>query len=481
MSNLSDNTKIKLARDALWRKGTLSWKLDSLQQDMQKSFYDSQNKVTVWLASRRLGKSLLLSTLALEACIKKNNTIVKYLATTSKQAKEITDTILAKLIEDAPQALRPHFLVRENCWVFKNGSKIQFSGSDNGGAERLRGSEAHLAIIDEAGFCDKLNYTVKSILLPALFTTKGRLILSSTPSTQADHDFKYFIQKAEQDNTLIKKTIYDCPRYTRESIQKEIIDEYPGGEKNTDFRREYLVETIRSEEESVIPEFTDELQTKIVKDWERPPYFDTYVSADWGITDKTGILFAYYDFKNAKIIIEDEIVMNGARMNTAVLAQSIKDKEKTLWHDELSKQPKPVYLRIADNNLHIIQDLAMLHQLNFIPTDKMNKEGALNTVRVFLQDEKIVINPRCKNLISHIKFAEWDKNKRGFNRHNIYGHYDLLDALVYLVRNMVFTKNPYPRGSFDYNTFTRPTSSTDLNNNQQAIKNLFVKTKIFRR
>lgn len=484
MTDISDLSKAKIARSSLWRRGNLSWKLDSLQQEMREDFYKSSHKINVWLASRRLGKSRLLSTIAIEICIKQPNAIVKYLAETSKQAREITDNLFSEIIEDAPKEVKPSFLVRENCWKFPNGSKIQFSGADNNGAEKLRGSAAHLALVDEAGFCDKLKYAVRTILLPTLLTTNGKLILSSTPPMQGDHEFKDFIETAEKNGSLIKKTIYDCPRMSEEFIQREIIDQYPGGKQNIDFRREYLVELIRSEEQSVIPEFTDELQEKVIKDWDRPAYYDCYVSADWGITDKTGILFAYYDFKNAKLVVEDELVMNGARMNTTILAQSIKDKERQLWNDPISQEPKNVYLRIGDNNLHIIQDLSILHQLHFIPTDKQNKEGFLNTVRVLMQDEKIIINPRCKNLISHIKYAEWDKNKRSFNRHNLYGHYDLVDALVYLVRNVAFTKNPYPKGSFQTDhifSTPRQDNTKQLTKPQETIKNIFIRPKIVRK
>jgi len=470
------DAKRKLARNLLWKKGDLSWKLDPLQQEMRKKFYEGNNKINVWLMSRRLGKSHTLCTLAIETCIKQKNAIVKYLAMTSKQAKELSDYIIISIVEDAPPEVKPEFSVRDSCWKFPNGAKIQFAGADNNGAEKLRGAACHLAIVDEAGFCDQLTYSVRTILLPTLLTTNGKLILSSTPPTQGDHDFIEFIQKAEDDKSLIKKTIYDCPRYTKEFIQAEIVDQYPGGLKNRDFRREYLVEMTRSEDRNVIPEFTEELQSKIIKDWTRPGFYDCYVAADWGITDLTGILFAYYDFKSAKVIIEDELIMNGARMNTSILAQAIKDKERTLWSDPISAEPKQVYMRVGDNNLHIIQDLSLIHQLNFVPTEKQNKEGYLNTLRVMLQDEKIIIHPRCKNLINHIKYAEWTPNSKTFRRSSTYGHYDLVDCLTYLIRNMVYSKNPYPRGSFDLGVQHRsPSYKEPLSVSHQTIKNLFHK------
>ena len=51
-----------------------------------------------------------------------------------------------------------------------------------------------------------------------------------------------------------------------------------------------------------------ELKEEIIRDWPKPPFFDGYVSMDLGAVDLTGILFAYYDFRANKIIIEDELI-----------------------------------------------------------------------------------------------------------------------------------------------------------------------------
>jgi len=58
----------------------------------------------------------------------------------------------------------------------------------------------------------------------------------------------------------------------------------------------------------------------------------------------------------------------------------------------------------------------------------------------------IIINPRCKRLISHLDNVKWAsaKNKSTFGRSQDNGHYDFVDALIYLVRSIVYSKNPYP-------------------------------------
>lgn len=471
MSNITQ----KAAKDALWLRGNISWKLDELQQEIRKTYYDSSNKINVWLMSRRLGKSYLLCALALEQCIRHPNSIVKYLAPEGKQVKTIIKPIISELAEDCPPELKPEFKTQEMLYRFPNGSEIHLAGSDSGGAEKLRGSRAHMCIVDEAGFCDTLKYAVRSILLPTMLTTGGRIILSSTPPSQSGHEFLDFIEEAEAKQTLIKKTVYDCPRYSKEFIEREILSQYARGARDDEFRREYMVEIIKDEQFAVVPEFDDELQKKIIKEWEKPPYYDAYVSLDFGVSDLTVAVFGYYDFKAAKLIIEDEVVMNGAKMNTTVLAHAIRTKEGELWKDAYTGEPKTPYLRVADNNLLLIQDLTSLHNLTFVPTDKADKHGALNSMRIMMQTERVIINPKCQTLINHLKYAEWNKERTKYKRSAAYGHYDAIDALVYLCRNLVLSHNPYPKDLYGENYLVLPHIKEQHSPQAAAIKGLFTR------
>jgi len=54
-----------------------------------------------------------------------------------------------------------------------------------------------------------------SILLPTTIHTKGKLILASTPPEEPDHDFIQFIEQAEQENCLTKKTLFETLTYNR--------------------------------------------------------------------------------------------------------------------------------------------------------------------------------------------------------------------------------------------------------------------------
>lgn len=428
----------------LWHMGILIWKLDKIQKELYDTFQRSQQKTIVWSCSRRIGKSYALSCIAVEKCLTKPNTIVKFIAPTQKHVKMIIRPLLKEIFKDCPKELKPEFRTADNIYRFDNGSEIQLAGTDSGHAENLRGGSSDLCIVDEAGFADDLKYIVQSILIPTTTTTHGKIILSSTPPKDPNHEFVHYMEDAEAKGNFVKKTIYDGlgSRITQKMID-EIVDEL-GGIDSPDFRREYLCELIRDEELTVIPEFDNLLQEKIVKEWPKPPYFDIYVAGDLGKKDFTVFLFGYYDFKAAKVIIEDEVVMRGRNLDTDVLAKAIKAKEKEHFYNPLTNDIQAPYLRVCDNNLILIGDLYRLHALTFVPTAKDDAAAALNNMRQLIKSGQIIINPRCKTLISHLKYATWDKNKNTFARSTDYGHYDAVDALKYFCRSVQLQKNPYP-------------------------------------
>lgn len=438
----------KEAKEILWRQGVLHWKLDPNQKTMYDSLISSKKKIDVLVCSRQIGKTWLLVTYALEYCLKNPNSFVKMVAPQLQMIRNIIRPGMREILFDCPEDIEPNVPVNTNIIKFKNGSEIQLAGSDRDSSDALRGTKAHLVIVDEAAFCDDLDYLIKSILVPMTTTTKGKIILCSTPPKTNDHAFIRFWEGSETDGTLIKRTVYDCPRLDKEEIQ--MLAEASGGFTSVDFRREYLCEKIISEEDAVVPEFTTDLIEKIVKPWVRPAYYDAYAAMDIGVRDLTVVLFAYYDFKNAKLVIEDELVENGKTLLADKFGRSIIAKERELWIHPITKEFRQPHLRVSDNNnLQFLNEIYDKCNLTFLPTHKLEADAALNNMRMMLKNEKIIINPRCKVLISHLKNAIWNKNRTSYVRSQDNGHYDAIDSLKYLCRNVNFGKNPYP-ASYQY-------------------------------
>lgn len=804
MSQISKAQAVK----EFWYRGNLFWKLHSVQKEMYKLFYSSEkNSTLVWLLSRQTGKSTLLSILAVEQSLKKKNSVVKILTDTKVHAKNIFEPIFKMILEDCPEELKPRYSEKDYAYHFPNGSVVQLAGSDNGHYEKLRGQKSELILVDEAGFCDNLEYVISSVLFPTTTHTGGKIVLASTPSPDPDHDFLKFVEKADLEGLLTKKTLFDNPLLSKEQIDR-IIKEM-GGVNSVKFRREYLCvdedtliktdlgykkikdievgdkvfthrgrykpvlnkfpnnlgdrkvfklqnsynkgvvcteghkilvatsnykklsdgykeewievdkinlnhptkrvytkvpidrtvsacnyspdlayligwhlaeghtgknysglslnlkdpidvinkksklvwgkeyklmqtvdkcvsyqlnskqasdfynlfgrgaknkfipqeiktaineiripllqglfsgdgyynieakragltsislklicdvsdmlnslnishqitqsrtagpsvilgrnvnvqdcytikiygqnfekfmeivhnieiknkskrtrniikdgflfsrihrieripynktvvydieveddhsytslhttfhncELIKDDVLAIIPEFDEVAEKELVKEWDRPPFFDSYVSMDLGGRDLTALLFGYYDFLKDKVVIEDELIMDFNKPENTIksLTEQLLQKEISLYTDPQTGETKAPYLRVSDINYIVTQEISRYsnNTVHFINPRKDDKDAAINQLRALITIKKIIIHPRCKTLIRHLKNAKWNKSKTSFARSPDNGHYDCVDALIYLIRSISYTRNPYPN---NYNIDTR--------------------------
>lgn len=448
-------------QDELWRRGILVHKLHRVQKEMLDTYMKAEPRSTlVWLLARQSGKSYLLAIIALMEAIQNPNSIVKLLTDTKLHVQTIFEPLFREILESCPEDVRPEYLPSKFIYVFPNGSQIQMAGTDANNAERLRGQKSSLILVDEAAFCNKLSYNVMSILFPTTTHTGGKIVLASTPPEEPDHDFVDFIEEAEQHNLLTKKTLYDNPLLD-DDVKRSIVAKFLGGINNPQFRREYLCELIRDENRTVIPEFDDELASVIVREYNKPAFYTPYVAMDLGFKDLTVCLFGYYDFKQDKVVIEDEIVKEGKDLKLNLFSEEIIQKEEQLWLNILTNEVIKPEIRVSDVELIVINEInrASMGRLNFQPIKKAPgyKLPLINQLRVMLQAEKIVINPRCTTLITHLKNGRWKdaSTKDDFARSPGLGHYDAIDALLYLIKSINYSKNPYPanHGRDGQNTF----------------------------
>ena len=454
----SDET-ILAARAELWKLGMLTWKLGVTQKIIYDFFHSKTEKTIVVNASRRIGKTHGLFVMALEQCVKFPNSIVKFIQpNTSMLTRNVMDEVFIPVLADCPPELYPQFRGKDNVFVFPNGSKIQLAGTDNKNYDKIRGGSCHLAIIDEAGFCDDLPHIIKYVLSPTTLKTGGRIILGSTTPPTPDHEFIKYMEAAEAAGRLIRKTVWDAvaegktapvgPSTITEEMVNGIIEDNAddGGINSDSFRTEYLCEVIANGDMAVLPEFTKEIQEETIVEWPRPAFCDQYEAMDVGFIDMTGILFSYYDYDNGVVVIEDELVFKGQEVSSKNVAEGIKKKESELWTNKYTGETQAPYQRWSDNNLIFINDLSQ-QDVYFMPTEKHKKAEYITKLKTWIKERRVIIHPRCTNLISHMKGAQWAKDKKDFIRNKAgKHHYDMVSALLYLVRNLDDTRNPYPRG-----------------------------------
>lgn len=131
---------------------------------------------------RRAGKSWYVLSEALEACLRKKNSVWVVVGLTRPSVKQIFWSLLQQLNKDLELGLT--FLHVELTATFMNGSTILFRGAESRAEiEKLRGGQYDGVIIDECKSFYPLILAelVQDVIEPALNDRRGKLILVGTP------------------------------------------------------------------------------------------------------------------------------------------------------------------------------------------------------------------------------------------------------------------------------------------------------------
>lgn len=414
------------------QEADLRFLLRPQQREIHAWLNNHKQIVSVVHAARGYGKTWLALVLALEAALRHTNQRILFACPTREQARQIAVPTMGMLQEKLKGILHVKTQSTGHQYVLENGSTIILEGADDDRGNHLRGPHAHLIICDEAGFWRHCDYVVRSVLLPQAQRCSGRLIAISTSPESVGHEFVALCERAKRSGSYLRRTIDDNKHISAEE-KAQFIEEL-GGINATATKRELYCEFVVEENRAVIPEFDVSRHVK-PEDPSMPIWRDRYVALDLGFIDNNHALFGWWDFDNARLVVEDEVMINYAKVTD--LVESIKAKEKAIWGE------KPVYMRISDNDPQIIYDMAQ-NGLPFAPAIKNDKEAAINSLRTMFARDKIVINPRCQNLIHQLTVGIWNKQRTDYERLPGAGHLDGVDALVYLHRSIDRNHNPTP-------------------------------------
>lgn len=453
-----------LAERELYRRGNLDHLLHAGQIKIQASLTKIPKQVKPILCARGFGKTYFGAKEAVATCTRKTSR-VKIGTEFQTDLEEFLLPNFEAVLESCPKSCLPKWKSSGSKYVFPNGSEIKLIGLDrkpNG----LRGThKTDLIILEEAGFISKLEQIYYSVIVPTtMHRPECRILLPTTPPEALDHFFWTLYDLANLEGDVPVLTIDDNPLLTPADIQR--IEEEMGGRDTTAFQREYLCKRIPDGVRQLTPEFSKE---RHVAEWEHPPYFKYLIKTealDSGVRDHTVQLYSAYDFPNATLHIEGELVLSGNEVITDTIYRRTVEQEQALSYDRVD--------RWADNNnLILIQDLNRAgmqdgSKRHWTPTAKDAVEAGVNMVRLWLKEGRLKIHPRCKFLIGTLETALWNKQRTDFDRSKVFGHADALSALIYLIRNVNTRTNPIP-ATFQVdldNTFIRnpnaPTGSAKV-------------------
>lgn len=443
--------KVKLSdiHTELWYRGEIRYKLREEQRDIYNLIRDAKGLKYTLYCARRFGKSFICYLMAIEDCLKQKWE-VGFLAPTQKMLHRIFGPIHKIIFQDCPPDLLPTWNRLIGGYDFKNGSTLLMSGTDDKRYEDLRGGNAHRIYYDEPGSMTDLDVIVYSIAQPQTLTTKKERgnsvaqVFLGTPAATPAHPYFFIKEQCKSEGNYAKKTIYDnssLDEHTVALYKKETEED-----ANTSWEREYLCEDVVDTQNAIIPEWTEQKQRELVCERDRPEIFVLYGAMDPGFSDYTAYVIGYYDFNNAVYVIEGEYFEPSK--NTKDIAEGIRALEESIFPNN------KMYLRFSDTDPRLIADLSILHDMQFCATRKDNKDAQVNYVRNMVAAGRLFIHPRCKHLPRQLRIGIWNDQKTKFARANMEGHFDLIDAVVYFLRNVDIHSNPYPH---EYDSLSRDT------------------------
>jgi len=433
MDNMEADASIRNAVHEQFYLGDLSFLLHDTQLEMRTLAYNPAHDEILIFSSRQLGKSFWVIAFAIEHCLKNPRALVRIFSDTIDQVNDIVADNLELI-----QMLAPEGLIKrtksDKRWRVGAG-QIRLGPLAAAHVDGKRGGNATLIILEEGCFVpsDEYKSAIGSVIGPQLLRSGGKLVHVTTPSKDLQHYVHTTVlPRCEVAGSVARYDIYKNPQITEDKIVK-------ARERCTteeEWQREYMVQIIRDEQSTVVPEFNAE---RHITTQAPPRYAHWLTSLDFGgVMDKHGILLCYYDFERAKFVVHDELLLE-RNTSTKVI------REKTAVLEKQGQWLGDGYVtRISDSPGQILVDLRE-EGFNVRPPKKAagSWEADINMVRLGFSRNEIEVHERCRWTIATLQYGQYTSNRKDFKRTEELGHLDLLSALKYGLRAKD-NSNPFP-------------------------------------
>ena len=261
------------------------------QHEKLTKFFADGVKNQLWVDHRRAGKDLTALTILTAEAIRERG-IYLYLFPESTQLRKVIwrgidadgipflDRIPKELIEGKPN----------NTELFVkliNGSKIQFSGTDN--PHSLRGMGARGIIWSEFQNHNPMAFEIMS---PMIVQTKGWQIIQGTPLGK-NHFYHMYQSLQENSSWFVKKlTVEDTKNWDGSPVinQAQIDDERAKGISEESIRQEYYCDFNIGAPGSYYTQQIDKAEAeKRIINFDIDPNIPVYTTWDIGVSDPTSI------------------------------------------------------------------------------------------------------------------------------------------------------------------------------------------------
>lgn len=315
-----------------------------------------------------------------------------------------------------------------------NNKRVCFRTLNSTAADTVRGMTCDMAYVDEAALCSEESI---NIVRGRLVTTQGRLSLATTPKGKSNWLYQaYFAPGAPQrpSTEIFRYSIYDNPAITPEAVNhlKSIYSELM-------FRQEVLGEFVSLNTNAVYYEFSP---AKNVSDEAVLPFdpfkeyknWPIYAGIDYNV-EKNPVILAYKR-SDGVIVVFDEIYgcKSTADMGRAIIARfPNRNSSNILIIDDASSGNAHSQLDFRTNRQQLNQlGLSRIVQTSSNPR-RLNRYANVNAhLNNAMGNSRLIINPKCTNLIRDLADLEFRKNSDEPDTvNNLLGHAS--DALGYLI------------------------------------------------
>jgi hypothetical protein len=505
----------------LYQAGYLDWKIRDYQLADHEAFctWDAERQTqehldeaaaagalydNMWVdeCGRRYGKTAQWLIRDVNAAIRRPGARGLIACAYQKNIGEIIVPLTKVLFRDAPPGYFPEYRgthgADHECLIIPaTESIIKLVGVDVH-PKAIRGQWLDFCHLSEAAFIRNLRELVTSDIMP-MFQDRPWAWMALESSTALTRDCEFnteFREDAKKRGTYRKHTIRDNTHLTEEQIAKE--ERRSGGKGTANCQRELYCEEAREEKLMVVPEFDVARHVKPANQNAMPAHAHCYVSMDPGEQDPLGIIWGFYDFQRAKLVIQRSFAKSNCRTGEA--AQVIKETEAELWgtkhrgmpenmrrdnavraqplltiadavrtagglvweppaaaltywdHGANQFLPNP-YKRVSDIDARMVGDLAVEHSVNFEKTAKDDQYAQESALRHAFAMDWIEIWEPEGHLARQLESGMWQLDTHGRRRDWMttpsLGHLDCVAALIYLWRNLQREKNPAPPSRID--------------------------------
>lgn len=383
---------------------------------------DYSHRWEFWMGSAGSSKSYTITQkLIIRACSQQIKILV-----CRRYGTTIRNTVFATFKEILNKwKLTPYVKINESDFRirFCNGSEIIFLGLDDE-AKLLSLNNIGTVFVEEAyevpqNMVEQLNLRMRGNV------QNQQIILAWNPISRSSWLFKFSVEQPPANSIFIHSTYKDNPFLSKEYI--EALEEL----------------YVRNPQKARI--FCDgqwgvDAEGLVFQNWKVEEFDPLELSAtglehrcgcDFGFIDPSTIIPSLYDKENGKIYIYDEFYKSGCQLDTLYEAMVQMNLTKTKIYMD-NAEPRSI-------------DFFRRKGINAQPC--LKGAGSVNSRIAFLQNNQIIIHPKCKNVIMEFENFSYEKTKDGTYKDTFTHQYShSIDGLGYAYSDI------YSRGklkSFD--------------------------------